>query len=693
MSEAYNSLMNELDESNNFSHDGPTLIIKEEVVVADRIAKGKLCLNMIVKNESRIIERLLESVLSIIDTYCICDTGSTDDTIEKIQSFMKKANKPGVVISEPFKNFGYNRTFALEKAKDWGEYALLLDADMKLVIEPTFSKDALTENGYSILQKNGNLEYMNIRLVKTGVGVRCLGPTHEYYDFPKGGSGNKLTTLWIDDIGDGGAKGDKFTRDARLLLEGIQEEPKNDRYHFYLANTYKNLGKFQDAIEYYKKRIQLGGWIEEIFYSCLETGNCYREIGDMPNAVFWWLEGFNRHPRRAESLYEVVKYYREVGKQQIAQVLCDVGIRIPFPKDDVLFIRNDVYNYLFEYEHSILSFYSGAKVDHYRYLELIGRNYNKQNVISNYKFYVKKLSNLGGIDTDFCGTTEKMIGGRTDSFISSSPCILPQSEGYLMNIRYVNYKINPNGSYAFKHDDGKITTLQLVHWLNKDFTIYKTKWIDQVFNENLRYQGVEDVKVFSHCDELLFLGTVEHPTTGQISVGHGTYDLKKSMLLSTPYPSPKNSSCEKNWCYFHKKDGSLKIVYAWMPLTIGEPGSDSITIQSTNSNVPAFFSNLRGSTNGCLVEDEVWFVCHLVEYSTPRNYYHCIVVLDADTLEYKRHSILFKFHSDCIEYCLGFVVEPKRFIFSYSRMDRTSAIMTLPRDVAEKELFPGEVYK
>ena len=46
-----------------------------------------LCLNMIVKNESKIIRRLLESVAPYIDCYCICDTGSTDNTIEIIQTF------------------------------------------------------------------------------------------------------------------------------------------------------------------------------------------------------------------------------------------------------------------------------------------------------------------------------------------------------------------------------------------------------------------------------------------------------------------------------------------------------------------------------------------------------------------------------------------------------------------------------
>ena len=41
-----------------------------------------LCLNMIVKNESKIITRLFNSVVPIIDCYCICDTGSTDNTVK-----------------------------------------------------------------------------------------------------------------------------------------------------------------------------------------------------------------------------------------------------------------------------------------------------------------------------------------------------------------------------------------------------------------------------------------------------------------------------------------------------------------------------------------------------------------------------------------------------------------------------------
>ena len=328
------------------------------------------------------------------------------------------------------------------------------------------------------------------------------------------------------------------------------------------------------------------------------------------------------------------------------------------------------------------------KIEFVRPRKMLCVDFSKPFMLGNYKFYVHKLKDYCARDVDFCGSAEKEIMGRLDDFKSSSPCIIPYAEGYLLNVRYVNYTIRHDGSYAFKHSDGKITTLNLVHWLNRDFAIKKSHWLDKVTNEHLRYQGVEDVKIFPHCGDVLFLGTVENPDNGRVAVGHGVYDWKLDRLHPTAFASPHDRGCEKNWCYFHNADGDLRLVYEWSPLTICSVGADTISTVASSTDVPAFFRDIRGSTNGMLVGDEVWFVCHLVEYTTPRHYYHIIVVLDSATMTYKKHSILFKFHGDCIEYCLGFVVETDRFVFSYSRMDRTSAVMTLEREVAMKLLFP-----
>ena len=93
-----------------------------------------LCLNMIVKNESKIIKRLFDSVLPLIDSYCICDTGSTDDTVSMIETYFKEKNIPGKVVFEPFKNFCHNRNFAMQSAIGMSDYLLFMDADMLLEI-------------------------------------------------------------------------------------------------------------------------------------------------------------------------------------------------------------------------------------------------------------------------------------------------------------------------------------------------------------------------------------------------------------------------------------------------------------------------------------------------------------------------------------------------------------------------------
>src|SRR5579872_1228962 len=100
-----------------------------------------LCLNMIVRNEADKIERALDSVRKHISCFVILDTGSTDDTVEKIKWWGKVHNVPGVVAHGTFVNFSQARNQALDAARSyhgnigtpWFDYILLMDADMELV--------------------------------------------------------------------------------------------------------------------------------------------------------------------------------------------------------------------------------------------------------------------------------------------------------------------------------------------------------------------------------------------------------------------------------------------------------------------------------------------------------------------------------------------------------------------------------
>ncbi len=222
---------------------------------------------MIVKNEEKIIERCLESAKNVVDCISICDTGSTDNTIQIIEQFMQKNAIPGKVHKHAWKNFGHNRTLSFEAAqttlKQLGiplssTYLLLLDADMMLEVDPAFNKNLLNEDSYLMSQVNCSQVYYNTRLIRASLPWQCLGVTHEYWSCKIPTDESKLDTLRINDRDDGGCKSDKFERDIRLLLEGLKNEPENERYMFYLAQSYKSINNYNESIKWYLERIKKG---------------------------------------------------------------------------------------------------------------------------------------------------------------------------------------------------------------------------------------------------------------------------------------------------------------------------------------------------------------------------------------------------------------------------------------------------
>ena len=201
---------------------------------------------MIVKNESSVILPLLRSVSKLIDTYCICDTGSTDNTVELIETFFNERNTPGKIINEEFVDFGYNRTHALKECHKFQDvdYILLLDADMILLLNPNMNiiefKRSLNKDAYYLFQGTDSFYYKNVRILKNNPDYYYWGVTHEYVKTTSNTVYEQIPkdNVFIMDIGDGGSKTEKFERDVRLLKNGLIQIPDNDRYTFYLANTY-----------------------------------------------------------------------------------------------------------------------------------------------------------------------------------------------------------------------------------------------------------------------------------------------------------------------------------------------------------------------------------------------------------------------------------------------------------------------
>ena len=629
-----------------------------------------LCLNMIVKNESKIITRLFDSVLSLIDCYCICDTGSTDNTQQVILEYFKLKGIPGKIFEKPFENFEFNRNFSLQSCIGMSEYILLLDSDMVLQINKQFKKELFfLENidAFSILQGTKDFFYKNTRIVKNNGLYEYVGVTHEYIHNPQNNiiKNIKKEDLFIYDIGDGGSKTNKFDRDICLLKHGIEMNPLNGRYYFYLANSYFDTGKYIEAIETYKKRIDINGWEQEIWYSFYKIGLSYKNLNNMNKAILYWIEGYNYFPKRIENLYEIITYYRNKCKYFAAYLFYKIAeneLNNIINKDDYLFLHNDIYTYKLSYELSIFGYYVGIKNMNKQYISIFNYSNDKliiNNTLLNMKFYKDILKPEYVIN----------LSDVYKNFTSSSSCMISINNGYIMNTQF---KIDNNGDFCFENYNNSFVYINKMTQLSYELKILDTKMFEI---QNSDILGVKNIKIINDPfikDNIVFIGRSQYTDDTNLGIVTGDYDITKNKLNKKEIKCSLSVQSNDQNCVYVNINNELHIIYNWYPLGLFKIIESNIEFIK-NIDTPKIFNYVRGSTCGSNYKDEIWFIVHIVSEEKPKHYYHMLVIFD-NTMKLIKYSAPFKFEGECIEFCLSLIVEDTRVLINYSTWDRTTKI-------------------
>ena len=225
-----------------------------------------ICLMMIVKNESKVIERCLSSVKDIIDYWVISDTGSTDGTQDIIKNFFEKQNIKGELHENSWRDFAYNRSIVCKLAQDKADYLITLDADEIFKYDDDFKISKLTCDAYYIMTRNGPIEYTRMQLVSNRLKWYYKDILHEYiHSDTKIESIDLLRGIYNHPSPDGARSADpnKYRKDALVLERGLLDEPDNIRYRFYLAQSYRDCNDYDNAIKNYKIRADAYGFDEE----------------------------------------------------------------------------------------------------------------------------------------------------------------------------------------------------------------------------------------------------------------------------------------------------------------------------------------------------------------------------------------------------------------------------------------------
>jgi glycosyltransferase involved in cell wall biosynthesis len=322
--------------------------------------KQTVCLNMIVRNESRVIERCLSSVRKFIDHWVIVDTGSNDGTQPIIQRCLRDV--PGALIERPWIDFAHNRSEALELARGKSDYVFVIDADEELVTTADYSRPQLTHDAYYLKIYSGPDAFWRIQLFRNAPGWRYESAVHEYLVVPETATDDRLRDAWINSHTDGAraAEPGVYQRDIELLLRDYEKDRKNSRTVFYLAQSYTATRQPELALQYYERCVEVSGWPEEAWLAMFQIAETKLQLQrDWSEVLQAYLAAYQYRPTRAEPLYRIAVHYRWQSNFHLAHLFLQQAAAIPYPQQDFLFVEDRLYRYLIKMALATCSYHTG----------------------------------------------------------------------------------------------------------------------------------------------------------------------------------------------------------------------------------------------------------------------------------------------------------------------------------------------
>lgn len=337
---------------------------------------GTIIVALMVKNESKIIERLLTSIIDHVDGFIIFDTGSTDQTKEIMWNFLvEKHNKRGAIYeTSKFWDFSSCRTITVQLCYGRGDLMLLMDADYKLFVKENDWKSKLLPIDKSVayqymLETTGSLSYYRPHLVSAHTRWHYECRTHEFLSKAESvlskaeSDGQRIQRivfhhLQIDHVADGGSKSDKEPRDVVLLLMDLMDSPDSERARFYLGNTLRSMGMLDWALRVYKEQQNLCKWNEELY--CGADGMLdvlFRLNAPVERQLIILLHATYQTPERLEMLASQMRRIRVSPPSQNLSRYLPLYLSIAsfyalneYPKHHQLFVRRLEHDYGFWFE-------------------------------------------------------------------------------------------------------------------------------------------------------------------------------------------------------------------------------------------------------------------------------------------------------------------------------------------------------
>lgn len=380
--------------------------------------ENRFCFVAIVKNECHVIKRCIDSIANIATSYLICDTGSTDDTVNIIENYMKEKGIPGEVIHKEWVDYAFNKSYLMNEAytnnkSQNAKYIIWHDADEVFLTNINDDKSYLTKKDadefYNWLENSSEpityifthydeLKYPRWNIVRNNQLYEWRSPKHEYLHGTQDNRSKKYYKFILYARHEGNASRDgveRNKRDVQLYINYIEKNGGPEmckREVFYLAQEYESFDR-ENAIKYHLLKVSFKtDWIQEQYISYLRLGNLSDTETDK---IKYWEAGFKLIPHRLECIHAIVKFYIDKDKYESALIWAVRANESRTPEEEDLFVNKNIYSYLFDLNYSLAAYYSGKyqlanDINQKNIYKNKGKN-SCELLLNNQKFIEKKI--------------------------------------------------------------------------------------------------------------------------------------------------------------------------------------------------------------------------------------------------------------------------------------------------------------
>jgi len=641
------------------------------------VTTRSLALCMLVRDDEAIVEQTLRSVRDLIDYWVICDTGSQDRTPDIVTDVL--ADVPGELHRREWVDFGHNRSELMELALDKAGYLLLLDPDMTLVRSGPLPE--LVEDAY-ILREVGDDPANGVpRVVRGSRRWWYEGSTHEVLATNGRYSEAELDALAIERHIDEATRELMLLRQLDILERDVATGQPAPRTAFNLAETLRYLGRPGPAMEWYRRRVELGDSDQETFYANLQEGSL-RAREDFPAAVPILLEAWQRRPTRAEPLYELARGYRERGDSGLAYHFANLGLQIPDPSDTFL-VDRWIYAWGLRFERGLAAGQVGSFAEADEDLRAV---LETEGVPADFLEIAR--DGLLELAEDDARWPRRSGGGRAPVPLASlvddvqtgrihlevwppwpifNPSIAADGDGFSMIVRSRN--IRYEHGKPVRLDEQRRTINHLVK-LDAALGVTTVDRIDDdpedFHRHEAPYLGFQDLRLIEAKGRWFAIGN-----SWELSTFHGhemaLLELDGARVTGVHRlvgPDPERR--EKNWMPFVHA-GELHFVYACGPMVVFrfDRRTGGITL-AAQSESPGLASPFRGGSQGLALDDGGYlFVVHEMYYEIGvKSYLHRFIRIGPD-LRLSAVSRPFTFTDQVREFCAGAAVYGSELVLSF----------------------------